>query len=129
MPSNVDEFVTQIQCLDYIEENYQAIKDKIELNDHIFQICERYNLPSRDDRQSRFIDDIYQLMSILNNAIYDTKDQAVKRRDLMKMKINKKVPKLNHKVSNLDILILKQKFLDIDPDATDEGVQEVLTEL
>lgn len=59
MPSNVDEFVTQIQCLDYIEENYQAIKDKIELNDQIFQICERYNLPSREDRQSRFIDDIY----------------------------------------------------------------------
>ena len=119
MPSNVDEFVTQIQCLDNIEENYQSIKDKIELNDHIFQICERYNLPSREDRQSRFIDDIYQLMSILNNAIYDTKDQAVKRRDLMKMKINKKVPKLNDKVSNLYILILKQKFLDINPDATD----------
>lgn len=61
-------------------------------------------------------------MSILNNAIYDTKDQAVKRRDLMKIKINKKVPKLNDKVSNLDILILKQKFLDIDPKVTDEGV-------
>lgn len=32
-PTNVDEFVNQIQSLEYIEDNYQEVKDEVELND------------------------------------------------------------------------------------------------
>jgi len=67
--------------LEYIEDNYQGIKDQVELNDQLFQICDKFDLPSREDKQSRFIDEIYQLMITLNNAIYDTKDKADKRKD------------------------------------------------
>jgi hypothetical protein len=68
-------------------------------------------------------------MSILNNAIYDTKEKAVKRKDLMKLKILKKVPKLNQRVSNLDLLILQQNFLDMDPNADDESIAVIIEEL
>ena len=55
----MDEYVSQIQCLEYIEDNYQDVKDQVELNDQIFQICERFDLPSREDKSSKFIDEIY----------------------------------------------------------------------
>lgn len=100
-PSNVDEFVTQIQCLEFIEDNYQAVKDRIELNDRIFQICEQFDLPNREEKQSRFIDEVYQLITTLNNAIYDTKEKADKRKDVIKRKIAKKIPKLNQKVAEV----------------------------
>lgn len=35
-PTNVDEYVNQIQSLEYIEDNYQSVKDQVELNDQIF---------------------------------------------------------------------------------------------
>ena len=88
-PSNVDEYVAQIQCLNDIEDNYQGIKDQVELNDQLFQICDRFDLPSREDKQSRFIEEIKRVMYTLNNAIYDTKDKADKRKDQMKKDILK----------------------------------------
>ena len=40
VPSTVDEFVTQLLCLECIEDTYQEVKDQVELNDQIFEICE-----------------------------------------------------------------------------------------
>lgn len=80
-PTNVDEYVSQIQSLEYIEDNYQDVKDQVELNDQIFQICERFDLPSREDKSSKFIDEIYQLINTLNSAIYDTKDKSDRRKE------------------------------------------------
>ena len=30
VPENVDQFVKQIQCLEYVEDNFQSIKEKLE---------------------------------------------------------------------------------------------------
>ena len=111
--------------MEYIEDNYQGIKDQVELNDQIFQICDKFDLPSREDKQSRFIDEIYQLMINLNNAIYDTKDKADKRKDNMKKKILKKIPKLNSRVDEFQVKIENQKFLKIE----DANIPEFLVEL
>jgi len=52
-------------------------------------------LYSREHKQSRFIDEAYYLITILNNAIYDSKDKVDNRKDMIKKKIVKKIPKLN----------------------------------
>jgi ElaB/YqjD/DUF883 family membrane-anchored ribosome-binding protein len=124
-PTNVDEYVNQIQSLEYIEDNYQSVKDQVELNDQTFQILEAFDLPTREDKNSRFIDEIYQLINALNNAIYDTKDKADRRKEQIKKKILKKIPKLNRRIEDIAEQIAQQKFLVI------EGVQvsEVLGEL
>ena len=36
VPENVDQFVKQIQCLEYVEDHFQSIKEKLELADRIF---------------------------------------------------------------------------------------------
>jgi dynein heavy chain len=89
------------------------VKDRVELNDHIFRICEKYDLPSREDKQNRF-GDVYQLMTALNHAIYDTKDKADKRKDQMKRKIHKKIPKLNARVAVFVDKVSDPKFLKME---------------
>jgi len=113
-PTNVDEYVSQIQSLEYIEDNYQDVKDQVELNDQIFQICERFDLPNREDKSSKFIDEIYQLINTLNSAIYDTKDKSDRRKEQMKKKIGKKIPKLNGKLQTLLGKITDRKFLTLE---------------
>lgn len=119
-PEDVDSFVTQIQCLEYIEDNYQEQRDRVELNDQIFRICERFDLPSREDKQSRFIDEVYQLMSTLNNAIYETKDTADKRKDVIKRQILKEIPALNERVDLITEEVLQEDFLKIDAKPLEE---------
>ena len=114
MPQNVDEYVKQIQALEFIEENFQSVKDKIKLNDQLYEILDKFDLPSREDRQARFIDDAYHSMNQLTQTIYETKDKADKRKDLMKKKINNKIPKLNDKVDRFSEIILNLKFLKIE---------------
>lgn len=124
-PEDVDSFVTQIQCLEYIEDNYQEQRDQVELNDQVFRICERFDLPSREDKQSRFIDEVYQLMSALNNAIYETKDTADKRKDVIKRQILKEIPALNAQVEAITEEIMHEDFMRIDA----RPLEEVLIRL
>lgn len=111
-PTNVDEYVNQLQSLEYIEENYQSVKDRVELNAQIFEILEAFDLPAREDKNSRFIDEVYQLINTLNSAIYDTKDKADRRKDQIKRKVLKKVPKLRAVIDELAGAINHEKFLD-----------------
>lgn len=127
-PTNVDEFVNQIQCLEYIEDNYQEVKDQVELNQQIFQICDRFDLVHRDDKSAKFINEIYQLINTLNQAIYDTKDKSDRRKEQMKKKILKKIPKLNSRLEALHSKITDRKFLLIEG-ANVSGLLEDLNEL
>jgi len=113
-PTDVDEFVNQIQCLEYIEDNYQEVKDQVELNQQIFQICDKFDLVHRDDKSAKFINEIYQLINTLNQAIYDTKDKSDRRKEQMKKEILKKIPELNSRLEALHSKITDRKLLLID---------------
>jgi len=39
------------------------VKDKIKLNDQIFETLEKFDLPSREDKQARFIDEAYHSLN------------------------------------------------------------------
>ena len=86
----------------------------MELNDQIFQICERFDLPTREDRQARFIDDIYSQMNVLNNAIFDTKEKSDRRKEEMKKKVLKKIPKLHMKMESFMSKIDNSKYVTIE---------------
>jgi dynein heavy chain, axonemal len=124
-PTNVDEYVNQIQSLEYVEDNYQAIKDQVELNDQIFAILDAYDLPAREDKSSRFIDEIYQLINSLNSAIYDTKDKADRRKEQIKKEIAKKVPKLHQRIEAIAQEMGQSRFVMIEG----ANVAAVLAEL
>ncbi len=98
------------------------MKDQIDLNNQISKICERFDLFGRDDKQNRLIDDAYYLITILNNAIYDTKDKVDNRKDMIKKKIFKKIPKLNAKVDQICKEIFDDKYLIFDKSKMEENL-------
>jgi len=65
------------------------------LNAAIFNLCVKYELIGKQERHRRYIDDTNQLIYTLNKEMSMTKEMATRRKDNIKLKIKKKVPKLN----------------------------------
>ena len=82
-------------------------------------------MPNREDKSSKFIDEIYQLINTLNTAIYDTKDASDRRKEQMKSDIQKQIPKLNFAVQSLLEKVNNDKFLRIEG----ANVSDILCEL
>jgi len=76
----VDAYVKQIQTLDYIDLAYQEVKDKVELNTHIFNICQKYEIVGREDRHRRFLDEATQLIYQLNREVSFSREMADRRK-------------------------------------------------
>ena len=76
----VDAYVKQIQTLDYIDLAYQEVKDKVELNTHIFNICQKYEIVGREDRHRRFLDEAAQLIYQLNREVSFSREMADRRK-------------------------------------------------
>lgn len=53
------QYVAQIKSLDYIDANYQDVKEYIELNSRIFGLCVEYELIGKEEKARRFIDEAY----------------------------------------------------------------------
>jgi len=75
--------------------SFQDVKDRIDLNAAIFNLCVKYELVGKKERHRRYIDDTNQLIYTLNKEMSMTKEMATRRKDNIKLKIKKKVPKLN----------------------------------
>ena len=82
-------------------------------------------MPNREDKSSKFIDEIYQLINTLNTGIYDTKDASDRRKEQMKSDIQKQIPKLNFAVQSLLEKVNNDKFLRIEG----ANVSDILCEL
>jgi len=75
--------------------SFQDVKDRIDLNAAIFNLCVKYELVGKQERHRRYIDDTNQLIYTLNKEMSMTKEMATRRKDNIKLKIKSKVPKLN----------------------------------
>ena len=60
----------------------------------LFNICVQFEIDSKEEKNRKFIDEIYAIIYTLNQAIAKAHDNADKRKDQMKSKITKKIPKL-----------------------------------
>lgn len=47
----------------------------------IFNICVNFEIESKEDKNRKFIDEIYAIIATLNNAIVKAHDNADKRKD------------------------------------------------
>jgi dynein heavy chain len=120
--------VDQINTLEEIEEIYQSVRDAVELNDQIFGILLQFNLPAREDKASRFIDEVYQLINTLNSCIYETKDTADRRKEQIKKEVLKEVPELNMRIAEITKVLALEKYLLIEG-ANIKAIQAELSEL
>lgn len=125
-PSNVDEFVRLVQALDYTEDHYDKQRESLALNEDLWKICEDFGFPTGEDKQSRFLDDVFQLMNKLKQIMYACKERSDKRKDEMKIKIKKEVPLLNQRVEAIDERINDPRYLEIDLEDLEANVTQML---
>jgi hypothetical protein len=103
--------------------SFQDEKDRIDQNYTIFNLCVKYELVGKQERHRRFIDDANQLVYTLNKEMSVTREMASRRKDSVKFKIKKKVPKLN-KITNEFIAELEDiKYLDINSEMSEILIQ------
>ena len=123
-PQKVHQYVTQIKALDYIDNNYSDVKEYIELNSRIFGLCVDYEIIGKEDKARRFLDEAYALTYRLNDEVSEARENADKRKEEMKKKISKKIPKL-HEMNNVFLAeIEKPKYLDVE-----SNIQTTLIEI
>ncbi len=53
----MDEFVKQLQTLEYLDITFQDVKDRIDLNINIFNLCVKFELVGKQGSNRRFIED------------------------------------------------------------------------
>ena len=84
------------------------------MNVHIFNICVTYEIESKEDKNRKFIDEVYQIITKLNYQIVKAHDSAHQRKDQMKAKITKKIPKLKEQAEAFAAEIMDDRLLDIE---------------
>ena len=49
-PQGVSAYVAQIKCMENIDQNFQRVKDSIQLNSSIFELCVQADLIGREEQ-------------------------------------------------------------------------------
>ena len=81
--------------MENIDLKFQSVKDTIQLNSSIFQLCVSAEIIGKEEQGGkREIAAAYQLQHKLSHELSEAREQADKRKDDMKKKILAKVPKL-----------------------------------
>lgn len=68
------------------------------MNVQIYTICLNFEIESKEEKNKKFVDEVYTIMNNLNQAIVQANDSADKKKESMKTKIANKIPKLKKKV-------------------------------
>lgn len=95
------------------------------MNVHIFNICVTYEIESKEDKNRRFIDEIYQIIKKLNQQVVKAHDSAANSKDEMKAKITKKIPKLKEQAEAFAAEIMDDRLLEFDGVLIETMLKEV----
>ena len=121
-PLTVDEFVKLVQAYDYTNEEYDGKRESLTLSEDLWKICEDFGFPTGEDKQSRFLEDVFQLINKLKQIMYTCKERSDKKRDEMKIKVKKEVPMLHSRVEAIDERINDSRYLEIDLDNIEDNI-------
>lgn len=101
--------------MENIDLNFQNVKDTIQLNSSIFELCVNAEIIGKEEQGGkREITAAYQLQAKLSHELSEAREQADKRKDDMKRKILQKVPKLMKETIAFTEEVYKPDYLDED---------------
>ena len=72
-----------------------------------------FEIESKEDKNRKFVDEVYQIITSLNHTIVKANEQADQRKDQMKQKITMKIPKLKAQVEDFANEVMNDDLLDI----------------
>lgn len=109
---DVDQFVKQVQALEFIDKHLQRVKDEIDLYQNLHRICGQGGIAiSRED--TKLVSEIYQVILNLSQEVMSTTDNIDNKKKSNIENIRKKIPMFQKEVQNFREKLQNQKYVDI----------------
>lgn len=112
---DVDQFVKQVQALEFIDKHFQKVKDEIDLYQNLHRICQQNGISiSKED--IKLISEMYQIMSSLSQLVMSSTENIDSKKKSNIENIKKKIPVFSKEVQTFRTKLQNPRFLDIKSD-------------
>ena len=108
----VDEYVRQVQALDYIENEFQNVKDRIDLYQNIHRICSQNGIEITKDDQ-KLLSEVFQFNSNLTQEVMESTESIGNKKKTNIDIIKKQLPIFEAEVKEFQNSMSADKFFDI----------------
>ena len=111
----VDEYIRQVQALDFIDQNFQKVKDDIDLYQNLHRICSQNGIEvSKED--GKLLSEIFQIISILSMQVMESTESIGNKKKNNIENIRKQIPAFRKELEEFKQKLQDPKFLDIGSD-------------
>ena len=108
----VDQFVKQVQALEFIDRHFQDVKDEIDLYQNLHRICNENEIHiSKEDQD--LVTGIFQIINTLSQAVMNTAESIDHKKKANIDKIKKDIPVFEQEVKLYRKKLKNPKYLDI----------------
>jgi len=109
---DVDQFVKQVQALEFIDKHFQDVKDEIGLYQNLHSICSQNGIKiSKED--TKLVTEVFQIIGNLSQAVMDTADNIDNKKKSNIDNIRKKIPQFLKEVQTYREKFQNPRYLDI----------------
>ena len=92
--TNVEEFVEQNGHLVYVNENFQNVRDRVDLYGQIYNTLAEFQLKVKKEDKDNFTESVQQI-SQLSNIVGNVESQQEGSMETFKRTLNELIPQLN----------------------------------
>ena len=112
---DVDQFVKQVQALEFIDKHFQKVKDEIDLYQNLQRICQQNGISiSKED--IKLMSEMFQIMSSLSQEVMSSTENIDSKKKSNIENIKKKIPVFSKEVQTFRTKLQNPRFLDIKSD-------------
>lgn len=108
----VDEYVRQVQALEFIDRNFQKVKDEIDLYQNLHRICAQNGIEINKE-DGKLLSEIYQIISNLSQQVMEATESIDNKKKNNIEKVKKQIPIFRKEVGEFREKLQDPKFLDI----------------
>ena len=108
----VDEYVRQVQALEFIDNNFQRVKDDIDLYQNIHRICSQNGI-NVGNEDSKLLSEVYQIVSNLGQQVMEATESIDNKKKNNIEKIKKQIPIFRKQLVEFSATIEDEKYVDI----------------
>ena len=113
----VEEYVKQVQALEFIDRNFQKVKDDIDLYQNLHRICLQSGIENtKDDVNNKLLSEIYQIISNLSQQVMESTESIDNKKKNNIEKVKKLIPEFRNRLGGYKDKLQNPKFLDINSD-------------